>query len=311
MEGIVISLDLAHHLFMSKGPVDWDDQRAFLAVLETGSLSGAARLLSLSQPTVRKRIEALEARLGIALFTRAPNGLVPTAQAVALGSHVRRMSAASEAFVREASVPSGTFGGIVRLAVSEFVGIEVLPAMLAPLRRKHPALSIEIALSSRLADLLDQEADIAVRMAEPRQGALVARHVGAIPLRFFAHRCYVAEHGLPDSLAALAGHALVGPDRAAADLAMVAGLHPALPSVRFAIRTDSHAVQAAAVRAGLGIGVLQVPVGASDPDLVAVLPDLVVASLDTWIVTHGDLRRTPRIAAVFDHLVECFRTYIR
>lgn len=295
---------------MSDGRIDWEDQRAFLAVLDSGSLSGAARALGLAQPTVRKRIEALEARLGTALFTRAPNGLVPTAPALALGPHVRGMAAASEAFVRAASAPPGAVGGTVRLTVSEFVGIEVLPAMLRPLRRGHPGLTVEIALSNQPADLLGQEADIAVRMTEPRQGALIARHVGAIPLRFFAHRAYVATHGLPESLDALAAHALIGPDRAGSDLAVVAGLAPAMDAVRFAIRTDSHAGQAAAIRAGLGIGVLQVPVGAADPDLIAVLPDFVIHQLDTWIVTHEDLRRTPRVAVVFDHLVAAFRAYV-
>ncbi|MFO1210706.1 MAG: LysR family transcriptional regulator [Amaricoccus sp.] len=292
---------------MSTGRIDWKDQRAFLAVLDSGSLSGAARSLMLAQPTVRRRIEALEARLGTALFTRAPNGLVPTAQALALGPHVRGMAAASEAFVRAASASPGAIGGTVRLTVSEFVGIEVLPAMLGSLRRDHPGLTIEIALSNQPADLLGQEADIAVRMTEPRQGALIARYVGAIPLRFFAHRAYAAAHGLPDSLDALAGHALIGPDRAASDLALVAGLDPAM---RFAIRTDSHAGQAAAIRAGLGIGVLQLPIGAAAPDLVAVLPDFAVHQLDTWIVTHEDLRRTPRVAVVFDHLVATFRAYV-
>lgn len=295
---------------MSIGRIDWEDQRAFLAVLDSGSLSGAARALMIAQPTVRKRIEALEARLGTALFTRAPNGLVPTAQALALGPHVRGMAAASEAFVRAASAPPGVAGGTVRLTVSEFVGIEVLPAMLGPLRCDHPGLSIEIALSNQQADLLGQEADIAVRMTEPRQGALIARHVGAVPLRFFAHRAYVAAHGLPESLGALATHALIGPDRAMSDLAVVAGLASAMEPVRIAIRTDSHAGQAAAIRAGLGIGVLQAPIGTADPDLVPVLPDFVIHHLDIWIVTHEDLRRTPRVAVVFDHLVAAFRAYV-
>ncbi|HET9510199.1 MAG TPA: LysR family transcriptional regulator [Sphingomonas sp.] len=290
--------------------IDWEDQRTFLAVLESGSLSGAARILALAQPTVRRRIETLEARLGITLFTRSPNGLVPTGQALALGTHVRTMAAASDAFVRAASAPAGGVGGTVRVSVSEFVGIEVLPAMLAPLRARYPALAIEVALSNLSANLLDQEADIAVRMHRPRQDALVARHVGVIPLRFFAHRDYAARHGLPRSVEQLADHALIGPDRAGDDLAIVDALLPTLRRAGFAIRTDSHAAQAAAIRAGLGIGVLHVPIGQADADLVAVLPDLPVYSLDTWIVTHEDLRRTPRVAVVFEHLVAAFGAYM-
>ena len=292
------------------GRIDWEDQRAFLAVLDSGSLSGAARELALAQPTVRRRIEMLEARLGTVLFTRSPNGLVPTRQALALAAHVRRMASASDAFVRAASASTEGIGGTVRLSVSEFVGVEVLPAMLAPLRARFPELTIEIVLSNLSVDLLDQEADLAVRMHRPRQDALIARHVGAIPLRFFAHRDYLARHGVPRSVAQLATHALIGPDRAQGDLAVVDSLLPGLPRGRFAVRTDSHAAQAAAIRAGLGIGVLQVPIGRAEADLVAVLPDLLVHALDTWIVTHEDLRRTPRIAAVFEHLVAVLQGYI-
>ncbi|MBB3938275.1 DNA-binding transcriptional LysR family regulator [Aureimonas phyllosphaerae] len=309
LPGIANLLPMAHHVLMSRG-IEWEDQRTFLAVLESGSLSGAARRLALAQPTVRRRIETLEAQLGLALFTRSPNGLVPTEQAVTLGSYARTMASASEAFVRAAAAPRDGIGGTVRVSVSEFVGIEVLPAMLAPLRERFPALAIEMTLSNLPADLLDQEADIAVRMHPPRQDALLAQHVGAVPLHFFAHRDYVGRNGLPQTVEDFADHALIGPDRAPSDLAIAEALLPSLPHPRFAIRTDSHAAQAAAIRAGLGIGVLQAPIGYADTDLVAVLPDRLVHAIDTWIVTHIDLRRTPRIAVVFEHLVEAFGTYV-
>lgn len=294
------------------GPwIDWEDQRTFLSVLETGSLSGASRLLGLAQPTVRRRIEALEAGLGIPLFTRSLTGLTPTPQARSLASHVRAMAASSEAFVRAASAAEGEIAGTVRITVSEFVGIAVLPAMLVPLRERHPGLVIEIALSDASADLLGQEADIAVRMHRPRQGALVARHVGAIPLQFFAHETYIARHGMPDRVEALADHALIGPDRTGANLALLDTIGMDLSRRSFVIRTDSHAAQRACIGAGLGIGVLQTPTGLSDPGLVAVLPDIVVHRLDTWLVTHEDLRRSPRVAVVFDHLVAVFTDYVR
>jgi DNA-binding transcriptional LysR family regulator len=296
---------------MSEPSIDWEDQRTFLAVLETGSLSGAARLLGLAQPTVRRRIEALEAGLGVPLFTRSLTGLTPTLQARDLAIHVRTMAASSQAFVRAASAPEGEIAGTVRITVSEFVGIAVLPAMLLPLRQRYPGLVVEIALSDASADLLGQEADIAVRMHRPRQGALVAQHVGAILLKFFAHGEYIAQHGMPESLEALADHALIGPDRTRADLALVDSVGTGMSRRSFAIRTDSHAAQFACIRAGLGIGVLQMPIGLSDPGLVAVLPGIVVHSLETWLVAHEDIRKSPRVAVVFDHLAKSFTDYAR
>ncbi|MGF7148441.1 DNA-binding transcriptional LysR family regulator [Sphingomonas zeicaulis] len=289
--------------------IDWEDQRAFLAVLDGGSLSAAARQLGVAQPTVRARIEALERALGTTLFTRSVRGLTPTAQARTLGAAARAMAHASDAFARLASAAADVPAGVVRLGVSEFVGVAVLPAMLAHLRRSHPDLRIELVLSNSAADLLEQEVDVAVRMHPPRQEALVAAKVPSIPLGLFAHRDYLARRGVPESLADLGVHDMIGPDCVPADLAIVAQVFPDLDRSRFAIRTDSHPAQFAAIRAGLGIGVAQRPVALADPSLRAVLPDLVVATLDTWIVTHENLRALPRVAALFDHLVAAFREY--
>lgn len=290
---------------------DWEDQRSFLAVLESGSLSAAARQLGVAQPTVRSRIERLERSLGAVLFTRSANGLAPTAQARALGQHARAMAMASDAFVRAASASVDAIAGTVRLSVSEFVGVEVLPPMLAPLRARHPDLSIEISLSNAPADLLGQEVDIAVRMHPPRQEALVARRIGAIPLCLFAHRDYVTRHGRPESLEALSDFDLIGPDRSIADLSLLGRLGPAMERAAFAIRTDSHPAQFAAIRAGLGIGVVQRPLGLRTADLVPILPAFVAHEMESWIVMHEDLRRVPRIRALFNHLVAEFTRYAR
>jgi DNA-binding transcriptional LysR family regulator len=294
---------------MSLSDLDWEDQRAFLAVLDTGSLSAAARALGLTQPTVRHRVEALEHAIGQPLFARGVNGLVPTDEARGLAEHVRRMAFASDAFIRAASAPAGTTSGTVRLSVAEIVGIEVLPVLLLPLRERHPKLELELVLSNASADLLHQEVDIAIRMHRPHQDALVAQRVGRIPLGFFAAPLYLEKHGRPCRFAEFASHSLIGSDEAQADLAFARSLAAPLGApLRFTIRTDSHPAQLAAMRAGLGIGIAQIPIG--ERDLVRVLPDLVVGHLDTWVVVHEDLRRSPRIDTVFRHLVDGLRSYI-
>lgn len=290
--------------------ISWDDQRVFLAVLEEGSLSAAARRLGLSHPTVRSRIETLEQQLGTVLFTRSVNGLTPTAAAEALREPARAMAMASEFFVRQASTSGGEAGGTVRISVPDFMGVEVIPAMLARLRETHPAIRIELSLSNLPADLLAQEVDLAVRTVAPKQDALVARKVAAIPLGFFASHGYVERRGRPASLAELAEHDVIGPDRNRSDLAMVDRLG-GLSRDRFVLRTDSHPAHVAAARAGIGIAVAQVPVGERDPNLVRILPDLDVLVLETWIVTHENLARVPRVRAVFDSLVESFREMSR
>ena len=291
-------------------PISWDDQRIFLAVLEEGSLSAASRQLGLSHPTVRARIEALEARLGAVLFTRSVNGLTPTETAEQLREAARAMAMASELFVRQASSSGQEIAGTVRLSVPEFMGIEVMPAMLARLREAHPAIRIELSLSNAPADLLAQEVDIAVRTVSPKQEALVARKVASIPLGLFAAHDYVERRGRPASLADLVDHDIIGPDRSRADMALAARFGE-FARERLVLRTDSHPAQLAVARAGVGIAVAQVPVGARDPGLVRILPDIEIASLDTWIVAHENLARVPRVRAVFDSLVESFMAMMR
>lgn len=286
--------------------IGWDDQRIFLAVLEEGSLSAAARRLGLSHPTVRSRIETLERQLGTVLFTRSVNGLTPTETAEALREPARAMAMASDFFVRQASASGGEAAGTVRISVPDLMGVEVIPAMLARLRETHPAIRIELSLSNLPADLLAQEVDVAVRTVAPKQDALVARKVAAIPLGFFASQAYVERRGRPATLAELAEHDVVGPDRSRSDLALVGRLGT-LTRDRFVLRTDSHPAHVAAARAGVGIAVAQVPIGERDPNLVRILPDLDVAVLETWIVTHENLARVPRVRAVFDSLVASFR----
>lgn len=287
--------------------VSWDDQRVFLAVLNEGSLAGAARRLGLSHPTVRARIEALEQALGTVLFTRSVNGLTPTEAAEALRDAAQTMAAASASFVRQASAPLGKAAGTVRISVSEFMGIEVLPAMLKGLRDHYPDIKIELSLTNLAEDVLAQEVDIAVRTVAPKQAALVARKVASIPIGLFASRDYIARRGTPATLAELADHDMIGPDRSPLDLAATTLL--GLAPHQFAVRTDSHPAQLAAARAGLGIAPAQVAIGTQDRDLVRVLPEFSILNLDTWIVAHENLIQTPRVRVVFDELVSAFAAW--
>lgn len=273
--------------------------------MEAGSFSGAARKLSLSHPTVRARIIGLEQTLGQALFTRSPAGLRPTEVAEGLRETVRRMALASDLFVRQASSGLGEVAGTVRLSLSEVMGIEVIPPILAGLRQRHPALHVELELSNLPANLLENEVDIALRHTVPRQQALVARKVGVIPLGLYASRSYVVRRGLPVRTEDLADHDLIGPDRSYADLAVAERLGSRIRE-RLVLRTDSHPAQMAAARAGLGIAVFQVPLGQTDVGLVRVLPEVTVETLDLWLVTHENLAKAARVRAVLDHLAEAF-----
>jgi DNA-binding transcriptional LysR family regulator len=295
---------------MNEQAMSWDHYRTFLAVLEEGSLSAAARRLGLTQPTVGRHVDALELTLGLELFTRSQLGLEPTEAAHELRPFAESLAATSAALIRAASGTRHRIEGVVRIAASEVVGVEVLPPVLSALREAHSGLVIELALSSDTEDLIRREADIAVRMFRPAQEVLVARHIGAIRVGLHAHRRYLDRAGMPTRLEDLAGHSLIGFDKETAAIrAMqkrVAGLDRSL----FALRADSDLAQLAAIRAGFGIGACQVGIARRDPQLVPVLPDAFALELDTWVAMHEDLRRNRRCRVVFDALVAGMTAYV-
>ncbi len=294
---------------MSDPDPSWELYGTFLSVLETGSLSAAARALQVAQPTVRRRLEALEASLGAVLFTRAPNGLTPTEAALSTRPHAEAMAASAKAMARALSGPLEADVGTVRVTTSEVIGAEVLPRLLAPWLPKHPRLQLELVLSNRTQDLLRRDADVAVRMVAPTQAALVAKKVGAIPVGLFAHRDYLAKHAAPKKPAELLDHRLIGADRFGAQLEALKAMGLAATLKDFAWRTDNDLAQLAALRAGLGIGVCQVPLAALDGSLVRVLP-AVQFPLETWVVMHEDLRRVQRVRLVFEQLVDGLQRYL-
>ncbi|HBO8664514.1 TPA: LysR family transcriptional regulator, partial [Pseudomonas aeruginosa] len=173
----------------------WDDQRILLAVLRAGSLLGAARVLGVSQPTIRRRIEALEIALGVALFTRCAAAVVPTQTALDLVPHLEAMERASSAFQRGVSADANALAGTVRLAASELLGVELLPTMLESLRTDHPMLSIELALSDRVEDLIEHEADIAIRTVKPTHDSLIARRLGVSKVGLYAKPEFLEANG--------------------------------------------------------------------------------------------------------------------
>src|SRR5215475_13730664 len=145
--------------------VSWELYRSFLAVLTEGSLSGAARALDIAQPTVGRHVAALERSLGTPLFTRSQTGLRPMESALSLRSYAEAMSNSVAALERAAASQGTGVHGVVRVTASEVIGVEVLPPIVTQLREEHPNLQVELVLSNRMQDLLQREADIAVRMA--------------------------------------------------------------------------------------------------------------------------------------------------
>ncbi len=290
---------------MTKKSIGWELYRSFLSVMTEGSLSGAARALGTTQPTVGRHIAALEQALGIVLFTRSPTGLLPAEAAASLRAYAQAMASTAAALERAAGSQGGegVVRGVVRVSCSDVIGVEVLPPVIAQLREAHRDLKIELVLTDRVQDLLRMEADIAVRMVQPKQEQLVARRIGCIDVGLHARRDYLERHGTPRNLDQLALHSTIGYDQLTAYLRLAEKSLKGLRRDLFSLRSDSNLAQLALIRAGAGIGMCQVPLARRDPKLVRVLPKVISFPLETWVTMHEDLRGSPRCRVTFDALV--------
>jgi DNA-binding transcriptional LysR family regulator len=295
---------------MTTKSISWELYRSFLAVVRSGSLSGAARSLRLTQPTLGRHIDELEQALRTPMFTRSSQGLLPTETAAGLVPIAEAMESAAQAMERVASGTAGAVAGVVRVTASDIIGAEVLPPILADFADQHPGIAFELHLSNRTQDLLQRDADIAVRMVRPTQTGLVARQLGHTVIGFYAHKDYLEAKGRPKTLAELTPLRLIGYDRTpvpkeVVDRAAVFGLPE-----NFSLRTDSDLAQLAAIRAGYGVGGCQIGIARRDPNLERVLPKAFALPLETWLVMHEDLSSSPRVRALFDHLVKGLKAYL-
>lgn len=280
---------------------DWALLRAFLEVARSGSLSRAALALGSSQPTLSRQMAQLEAQLGHALFERSTRGVRLTEAGAALRAPAERMREQAQQFALVAAGRSTTLAGTVRVTASEVVSAYVLPGLLVGLRQAHPEIQIELVASNTIENLLERDADIALRMLRPKQSALVARRLADQPMGMYAHRDYIARRGRPTG-ATMLQHEWVGYDRSDQMLRGFAAAGYPVHRELFAFRCDNQIVAWQAVLAGLGIGAMTQRVAALSPELVRVLPKLPIPPLQLWLTAHRELRGTPRLKIVFDAL---------
>lgn len=295
---------------MNSREPDWSLYRSFLAVLQEGSLSGAARALAVTQPTIARHIEALEQSVGFELFVRSQQGLSPTEGALELKPYAELLAATTAAMMRAASGQGQSIKGTVRVSASEIMGAEVLPPICASLRERHPDLEIELVLSNTVDNLLRREADIAVRMVEPAHEALVTKRIGTVTLGWHAHRTYLDRAGRPRTLDSLRNHTLIGFDKETPAIRSMRQRVSGFEHIHFAFRTDSDIAQLMAIRAGFGIGICQVALARRDPSLERLLPGAFQLKLGVWVAMHENLRSSPRCRAVFDGLAAGLKSHV-
>ncbi len=282
--------------------LDWTLLRAFLATVDTGSLSAAALQIGATQPTLSRHIRELESTIGTPLFRRSVKGLEPTEAGLSLIDDARDMGRAAEALALKAQGKAETLSGTVRLTASVVVSNLILPPIIADLRREEPLIQIEIVASDASQNLLRRDADIALRMFDPTQNTLIARKLGDTPLGLYAAKSYIARKGKPQSLHDILDHDVIGFDRADDVLKGYATHGFPVTRNQFPVRTDDQMVCWHLLLAGAGIGFAQCLLADAQPELECIDIGMNLPALPVWLVMHEEVRSNARIRRVADFL---------
>lgn len=288
---------------MAIGP-DWDDLRVLLAVARQGSLNGAARALGLTQPTVSRRVAAIEERLGLQLFDRGTYGLVPTAVCAGLVEGLERMDGEAQGVLRRLAAAGDALEGTVTVTSIDWLGASYVAPLLARFGAQHPALTLRLVNDERNFNLAAREADLSIAFRRVEQENLVQRRLATVPYSLFVGPGYIERYGFPDLAQGGCGHHIVLIEPRDDVYLHDAWVRTTLPDAHVALRThDMHTVVAATLR-GEAIGHLPRPLGETFAPLrrlSATAPD---PALELRLGFHADMRENVRVRALVDFLAQ-------
>jgi DNA-binding transcriptional LysR family regulator len=288
---------------------DWDDLKHLLAVARHGSTLAAARALGVDQSTVQRRLVELERRIGQTLVQRRPSGYRLTELGEAMLPHAQNVEQAVRTFELALAGAVAEITGVIRVSCPEPIVLKITQsALLDRLRARHPALTVHFVMSDKYVDLARGDADVALRSGDTDDDELVGRKIGDSLWAVYASHSYIERHGRPESIEALARHALVGFDETMAKHRITAWLRTVAPDVPLAARVNSVLGLIYAAKAGVGIAPLPMPLGDAEPDLVRLLGPVPELTRIWRLLTTPELRRTPRVSAFFDFVVSELET---
>ncbi|GGD80651.1 MULTISPECIES: LysR family transcriptional regulator [Rhizobium] len=279
--------------------MEWSDLKLFLAIARFGTLGAAARSLGLTQPTMGRRLRALEASLGQTLFQRTTDGFVLTDEGTAVFAGAERIEEEALAMERVLAGGSRQLDGFLRLSSSDWFGAHVLSPVLAEFSQVHPKVEIELLTDSRLLNLSRREADLVFRIRPFTEAEVISRKLIHIEYGLYIRR------GAPHPEAGDGtGARLITMDEAFSDMPDVGWLQRLLPRADTVMRSNSRDVQAALCANGAGLAVLPRPLG--DSLAVVELVDLgePPPGRDTWVGYHRDMKRLARLRALLDLVIE-------
>ncbi len=282
---------------------DWNDIKYFLAVAQLKSTIAAGKNLGVSQTTVHRRLEELEARLNRKLVSRHPEGYRLTDDGAVLLPLAERIAAACGDVERHIKDGRRELKGIIRVTCPEpIVQLMLKAPALARFHETYPGLTVQLASNDRYVDILTGEADIALRSGDTDE-ELIGRKIGESVWSIFASKEYLAANGTPKSLEELDGHKLVAFDASKVPHRSLVLFKQVAPRATIVSTHTSTLGLISGIKSGMGLGAIPRTLGEKEPDLVCVIEHIPELRKDWRILAHPDLRSMPRIAAFFDFIV--------
>jgi DNA-binding transcriptional LysR family regulator len=278
--------------------LDWDDLRYVLAVARSGSLSGAARFLSVTHSTVLRRVDAIEEKIQVRLFERLRTGYVATEA----GEALRQTAEQCEPLVAQAErhiIGGDTrLTGTLRVTTAHVIAMHLLPQALAVFHSLHPQIVVEVRATRERVDLARREADVALRMALQVPETLIGRQLGKVRIRAYGYQgSALLSHLNPRELlpmkTLMQDFPWIGFD--GQDRIYDRWVDANVPVKSIVARADHFPSAYALVRAGMGISLLPEFVAKDVPGLIALSVPITELQTPLWILTHADLRNTARV----------------
>lgn len=272
---------------------DWEDIRHFLAVAQSGTLSGAARKLQVDHATVSRRLAALEAALDVRLVDRLPRSCRLTTIGRQVFERAVEMETGAHGISRLAKAAHAPLAGRVTLSAPPVLVTHLLAEHLARFRANYPDIRLSLPAQGQQVSLSSREADVAVRLVRPDEAGNVTRKIGKMLFGLYAHQSYA-------HLTAPERWQFIAFDQTYADMPQqrwllgIAGDRPVACELN---HIGEHLI---AVRAGVGVAGLPCFLGDREHGLVRVYDDVPSFSREIWLVVHRDLRKTPAVRAVMD-----------
>jgi len=279
--------------------MDWSDIRVFLAIVRTGTLGAAARLTGQTQPTMGRRLRALESAVGQTLFQRTTDGLILTDEGTAVLAYAERMEEDANAFERALLGKEQHLSGTLRVSSSDWFGIHVLTPVFATFLRGHPRLSIELVTDSRRLNLARREADLVFRITPFDEADVIQRK-----LMKMAYALYGPVDVVPPTAGDGAGYGLITMNSAFETLPDVSWVKAMLPKAHVVFGSNNRGAQARMCAEGGGLAVLPCPLGDNTAGIQRIDLGEAPPSREVWFGYHRDLRQLARLRALLDLVID-------